>query len=169
MPSLSMGKRRPPRSIRGQTSACCAPSTAARTGAFSTIFISRAPRYLTWRFKMGSCALPHSAAASSPSSNQPAPPSPFVPSTTLRLESSATDRKSTRLNSSHRCISYAVFCLKKQYHSVFKGQGGNVDEGRKYQPGDEVRTRDGNVTAFFKNPAAKKFLQPLPLPRLLLG
>src|SRR5437879_13709408 len=25
-----------------------------------------------------------------------------------------TDRKSTRLNSSHRCISYAVFCLKKK-------------------------------------------------------
>src|ERR1017187_6987229 len=24
------------------------------------------------------------------------------------------DRKSTRLNSSHRCISYAVFCLKKE-------------------------------------------------------
>src|SRR5437763_16900538 len=24
------------------------------------------------------------------------------------------DRKSTRLNSSHRCISYAVFCLKKK-------------------------------------------------------
>src|SRR5437764_9543267 len=31
-------------------------------------------------------------------------------------ETSATagDRKSTRLNSSHRCISYAVFCLKKK-------------------------------------------------------
>src|SRR5437762_11438212 len=31
------------------------------------------------------------------------------------------DRKSTRLNSSHRCISYAVFCLKKkntQYQQV---------------------------------------------------
>src|SRR5437763_4489063 len=27
---------------------------------------------------------------------------------------SVTDRKSTRLNSSHRCISYAVFCLKKK-------------------------------------------------------
>src|SRR5437879_10544544 len=26
------------------------------------------------------------------------------------------DRKSTRLNSSHRCISYAVFCLKKKNH-----------------------------------------------------
>src|SRR5437762_10434972 len=29
----------------------------------------------------------------------------------VRLQS---DRKSTRLNSSHRCISYAVFCLKKK-------------------------------------------------------
>src|SRR5437762_10202214 len=27
-------------------------------------------------------------------------------------ESNLPDRKSTRLNSSHRCISYAVFCLK---------------------------------------------------------
>src|SRR2546429_5172911 len=35
---------------------------------------------------------------------------------------SHTDRKSTRLNSSHGYISYAVFCLKKKkslhYHSV---------------------------------------------------
>src|SRR5437879_10277986 len=31
-----------------------------------------------------------------------------------RLGPSAGDRKSTRLNSSHRCISYAVFCLKKK-------------------------------------------------------
>src|SRR5437762_11967684 len=31
------------------------------------------------------------------------------------LDASARrDRKSTRLNSSHRCISYAVFCLKKK-------------------------------------------------------
>jgi len=30
------------------------------------------------------------------------------------LEESPSDRKSTRLNSSHRCISYAVFCLKKK-------------------------------------------------------
>src|SRR5437879_7841846 len=28
------------------------------------------------------------------------------------------DRKSTRLNSSHRCISYAVFCLKKKILSI---------------------------------------------------
>src|SRR5437879_9669584 len=30
------------------------------------------------------------------------------------LAGEARDRKSTRLNSSHRCISYAVFCLKKK-------------------------------------------------------
>src|SRR5687768_18156323 len=29
------------------------------------------------------------------------------------------DRKSTRLNSSHGYISYAVFCLKKKKHTVF--------------------------------------------------
>src|SRR5437879_9934973 len=29
-------------------------------------------------------------------------------------ERQLVDRKSTRLNSSHRCISYAVFCLKKK-------------------------------------------------------
>src|SRR5437762_7666617 len=29
-------------------------------------------------------------------------------------KASKLDRKSTRLNSSHRCISYAVFCLKKK-------------------------------------------------------
>src|SRR5437763_6487915 len=28
------------------------------------------------------------------------------------------DRKSTRLNSSHRCISYAVFCLKKKKKGI---------------------------------------------------
>src|SRR5437763_3861381 len=30
------------------------------------------------------------------------------------IASRGRDRKSTRLNSSHRCISYAVFCLKKK-------------------------------------------------------
>src|SRR2546430_12949409 len=30
----------------------------------------------------------------------------------------STDRKSTRLNSSHSQISYAVFCLKKKKHAL---------------------------------------------------
>src|SRR5437763_1916381 len=32
----------------------------------------------------------------------------------LPARAACRDRKSTRLNSSHRCISYAVFCLKKK-------------------------------------------------------
>src|SRR3712207_8769341 len=32
----------------------------------------------------------------------------------LRVDAEAEDRKSTRLNSSHANISYAVFCLKKK-------------------------------------------------------
>src|SRR2546427_5071289 len=39
----------------------------------------------------------------------------FVPQRLDRIEPrSAADRKSTRLNSSHSQISYAVFCLKKK-------------------------------------------------------
>src|SRR5437879_10586905 len=34
-------------------------------------------------------------------------------------EGDPPDRKSTRLNSSHRCISYAVFCLKKKKKNGF--------------------------------------------------
>src|SRR5438132_3755810 len=36
------------------------------------------------------------------------------PATTGSVAASTTDRKSTRLNSSHTVISYAVFCLKKK-------------------------------------------------------
>src|SRR3712207_8046980 len=35
----------------------------------------------------------------------------------VRLRRAVQDRKSTRLNSSHANISYAVFCLKKKQHS----------------------------------------------------
>src|SRR5438876_3588721 len=40
------------------------------------------------------------------------------------------DRKSTRLNSSHPSISYAVFCLKKKKEQK-KGQVGGIAEVRK--------------------------------------
>src|SRR5688572_31455235 len=43
--------------------------------------------------------------------NQPYPPPPDLSPSRAR---SALDRKSTRLNSSHSQISYAVFCLKKK-------------------------------------------------------
>src|SRR5947208_12045718 len=37
------------------------------------------------------------------------------------LQRSEGDRKSTRLNSSHQIISYAVFCLKKQNGLALRG------------------------------------------------
>src|SRR5437588_4146978 len=40
--------------------------------------------------------------------------STFLPSPTLLVVTMKPDRKSTRLNSSHTVISYAVFCLKKK-------------------------------------------------------
>jgi uncharacterized protein (DUF58 family) len=54
-----------------------------------------------------------------------------------------------------------------QYHSVFKGRGMNFDEVREYQPGDEVRTIDWNVTARMNQPFVKKFVEERELTLML--
>ena len=56
----------------------------------------------------------------------------------------------------------------RQYHSVFKGQGMNFDEVREYQPGDEVRTIDWNVTARMNHPFVKKFVEERELTLMLV-
>src|SRR5437660_8591676 len=43
---------------------------------------------------------------------------PFELGTDVNLDTHLEDRKSTRLNSSHVAISYAVFCLKKKNNSL---------------------------------------------------
>src|SRR5437763_12249684 len=43
------------------------------------------------------------------------------------------DRKSTRLNSSHRCSSYAVFCLKKKRTGRLPQRGQRVKEKKVYR------------------------------------
>src|SRR3712207_8548847 len=48
------------------------------------------------------------------SSDPPWACAPCRAQTTTSSETAAKDRKSTRLNSSHANISYAVFCLKKK-------------------------------------------------------
>src|SRR5439155_19052656 len=48
------------------------------------------------------------------SGGTPGPVSSTVTTTCLPVTVEDTDRKSTRLNSSHVAISYAVFCLKKK-------------------------------------------------------
>lgn len=49
--------------------------------------------------------------------------------------------------------------LAGQYHSAFKGQGMEFSEVRAYQPGDDVRTIDWNVTARAGEPFIKKFVE----------
>jgi len=46
-----------------------------------------------------------------------------------------------------------------EYHSVFKGQGIEFAEVREYQPGDEVRSIDWNVTARLGHPFVKRFVE----------
>jgi uncharacterized protein (DUF58 family) len=58
--------------------------------------------------------------------------------------------------------------LAGQYHSVFKGQGMNFDEVREYQPGDDVRSIDWNVTARMNHPFIKKFVEERELTVLLV-
>src|SRR2546426_2541833 len=62
-------------------------------------------------------------------------PDPLGPMTPISSPSATADRKSTRLNSSHLVISYAVFCLKK------KKENKNQEEGtRKRSSRARVRT-----------------------------
>ncbi|MFN5793663.1 MAG: DUF58 domain-containing protein, partial [Bacteroidota bacterium] len=44
-----------------------------------------------------------------------------------------------------------------EYHSAFKGRGMAFSEVREYQPGDDIRTIDWNVTARFNHPFIKVY------------
>jgi uncharacterized protein (DUF58 family) len=46
-----------------------------------------------------------------------------------------------------------------EYHSVFKGQGMEFEEVREYQPGDDVRAIDWNVTARMGSPFVKRYVE----------
>src|SRR6185437_1313671 len=57
--------------------------------------------------------------------------------------------------------------LGGEYHSVFKGTGLAFEEVREYQPGDDVRTIDWNVTARMGQPFIKRFVEERELTMLL--
>jgi uncharacterized protein (DUF58 family) len=54
------------------------------------------------------------------------------------------------------------------YHAVFKGRGMEFAEVREYEPGDDLRTIDWNVTARMGTPYVKKFVEERDLALLLL-
>src|SRR5919197_3407086 len=54
------------------------------------------------------------------------------------------------------------------YHSVFKGRGMNFEDVREYQPGDEIRAIDWNVTARMGDPFVKKFTEERELTVMLV-
>ena len=55
-----------------------------------------------------------------------------------------------------------------EYGSVFKGQGITFDEVREYQPGDEIRTIDWNVTARMGHAYIKKYVEERELVMMLI-
>ncbi|HEV2045397.1 MAG TPA: DUF58 domain-containing protein [Chthoniobacterales bacterium] len=54
------------------------------------------------------------------------------------------------------------------YHSVFKGRGMNFEDVREYQPGDEIRSIDWNVTARLGTAFVKKFTEERELTVMLI-
>ena len=54
------------------------------------------------------------------------------------------------------------------YHSVFKGRGMNFEDVREYQPGDEIRAIDWNVTARLGTAYVKKFTEERELTVILV-
>src|SRR5437762_10304652 len=67
---------------------------------------------------------------------------------TEQLVRAGIDRKSTRLNSSHRCISYAVFCLKKKKIHTKHISPSRTDTSS-ILPGETERSRPGNHVDFY--------------------
>jgi len=54
------------------------------------------------------------------------------------------------------------------YHSVFKGRGMNFEDVREYQPGDEIRAIDWNVTARLGTAFVKQFTEERELTVMLI-
>ena len=57
--------------------------------------------------------------------------------------------------------------LGGEYHSAFKGAGLSFEEVREYQPGDDIRTIDWNVTARMGQPFIKRFVEERELTMIL--
>ena len=82
------------------------------------------------------------------------------------METSEILKKVRRIEIKTRGLSQNIFA--GEYHSSFKGRGMTFSEVRDYQPGDDVRNIDWNVTARFGKPFIKVFEEERELTVMLL-
>src|SRR3954470_408636 len=75
-------------------------------------------------------------------------------------------KKVRKIEIKTRGISNQIF--SGEYHSAFKGRGMAFSEVREYQPGDDIRAIDWNVTARFNHPYVKIFEEERELTVMLL-
>ena len=71
------------------------------------------------------------------------------------MDTSELLKRVRRVEIKSRGLSDRIF--SGQYHSAFKGRGMAFSENREYQPGDDVRAINWNVTARMGTPYLKVF------------
>jgi uncharacterized protein (DUF58 family) len=82
------------------------------------------------------------------------------------METSELIKKVRKIEIRTRGLSRELF--SGEYHSAFKGRGMAFSEVRDYEPGDDIRTIDWNVTARFNHPFVKIFEEERELNVMLL-
>lgn len=82
------------------------------------------------------------------------------------MESSELLKRVRKIEIKTRGLSAQVF--SGEYHSAFKGRGMAFSEVREYNPGDDIRSIDWNVTARFNHPYVKVFEEERELTVMLL-
>ena len=82
------------------------------------------------------------------------------------METSELLKKVRKIELKTKGLSNHIFA--GEYHTAFKGRGMAFSEVREYQPGDDVRTIDWNVTARFNLPFVKVFEEERELTVMLI-
>jgi uncharacterized protein (DUF58 family) len=82
------------------------------------------------------------------------------------METSDLLKKVRKIELKTRGLSNHIFA--GEYHTAFKGRGMAFSEVREYQPGDDIRTIDWNVTARFNTPFIKVFEEERELTVMLI-
>ena len=82
------------------------------------------------------------------------------------MSTSALLKKVRKIEIKTKGLSNHIFA--GEYHTAFKGRGMAFSEVREYQPGDDIRLIDWNVTARYNNPFVKVFEEEREMTVMLL-